>query len=896
MNSPYYYKYLRSEFADKEMHDLSYSFMDYFYSTTVHDEKSEKFQAELLRRAGAVISKYLAPIHIKKISTELILKLYATSNFKVGEAQILAKFLFFMIDNNIIHSATIKRLTIFRKRLEYRASAEDFYRILNCKRFEEFLYDDYFSTAVGITSFFLTIPKDGFIDETLYETLLDSLDEMKLNKDYTYSLRKAACYTYIYIAKTFFANIRLCDITLNHINNCLKKLQNESIPVRCLLTLSETLLYLNSKNLIVDKGALHLLSLKDLLLSSTCTFDKYLELTSDKNIKQFILVKNSSDSPVFLLYINIKCKEVFDAWVNFCNGYSKKNTIQLRTICNEFDDSLFGFTINSLEDINFNTFCAQILYFGKYKNKNYTSPITAFYLFLSQNYNPKLFETSGFDIKLLQRTMIAEELLEGYKIINYNPYENVPEEDKWLLSYNDIQETNTDISTTTSRITNFSAIKSNTFKNWVKHFIWNASGSISFKLDSAYILVEFTNYIYNLKQGTELSIYTRKTSNEAISPNEALAYKTYILNKSFGNNAKYKRILLARLLLKHVECSSLSQIDSRIWYILKFIRGKTTNNAEAILDNDLSRLVKLMKANAEKSIRNKVYFSILCLLIETEFRSSQIRALTIDCIQETAKRNQYVLVSTTKTSNGQPLEQPITLQTKRLLDDVIKSTSEYRRNCTVDGLKNQVFLLEAKKKGAYKIVSRTEFSRYLTKCCKELGLKGYSSENLRDTHMTKVKEYTIKNKMSDMEQSVLSGHISPDSDKCYEDIDIRVLLESIHGIIIGNVDIKGKILKEAPMDIATTENTVSNGCGYCGLKTCNDTSYFDCLMCSDFIATLNRIPFFEDQIKIISKKIESTTIRHDKEDLVNIKRLLVEYLRKLLILKKEETLNERSSN
>ena len=58
-------------------------------------------------------------------------------------------------------------------------------------------------------------------------------------------------------------------------------------------------------------------------------------------------------------------------------------------------------------------------------------------------------------------------------------------------------------------------------------------------------------------------------------------------------------------------------------------------------------------------------------------------------------------------------------------------------------------------------------------------------------------------------------------------------------------------------------------------------------MCKHFVSTTSRIPYFEEQIKVIDNKIKYATIKHDIEDLTNIKKLLVTYLSKLYELKRD---------
>ena len=58
-------------------------------------------------------------------------------------------------------------------------------------------------------------------------------------------------------------------------------------------------------------------------------------------------------------------------------------------------------------------------------------------------------------------------------------------------------------------------------------------------------------------------------------------------------------------------------------------------------------------------------------------------------------------------------------------------------------------------------------------------------------------------------------------------------------------------------------------------------SYLDCLVCKDFVTTPDRLPFFMRRIREIEHDIENATIPHDKEDLVNIKRLLLRFVEEI---------------
>jgi hypothetical protein len=296
-----------------------------------------------------------------------------------------------------------------------------------------------------------------------------------------------------------------------------------------------------------------------------------------------------------------------------------------------------------------------------------------------------------------------------------------------------------------------------------------------------------------------------------------------------------------------------------------------------------------MKCNSNNSVLYKLYYTIFYLQLETEFRITQILSLEKDCILETLKGNQFVVNSRSKMSPKDELEQPITIYVKRQIDEIIKLTSVYRNLCHRKNIKNYLFIVPGKRINMYKTISINDFNRYIKNCCLQLGIDLYTSSNLRNTHMTKSEEYAIRNSLSSSELSSLTGHKSINTTtRHYIDTEITELLESVHGVIIGNVEIDGEISVERPETI-NDKDAVSNNCGYCSSSQCNQFTYLDCMLCKSFVTCIDRIPYFEEQIKVVNSKLEHTLTKHDQEDLYSIKSLLVKYLAKLLQFKEENS-------
>ena len=348
------------------------------------------------------------------------------------------------------------------------------------------------------------------------------------------------------------------------------------------------------------------------------------------------------------------------------------------------------------------------------------------------------------------------------------------------------------------------------------------------------------------------------------------------------------KIYNLRAFLQFLDENGVCQIDSGVYYHL-YNQNELNNTAKAIPDDDLRSLIRVMINNAQGSLKNELYSVIFKIALDTEFRISQIVSLQKDCVYETAKKGEFIILSRRKDAASQDEQQPITTETKRQIDRAIAITAAIRAQAP-KYLKNTLFIVPQNGTVSARAITRENFRKYLVQCCEQAEIPVYTAENLRDTHMTKAREFKIKHQLSDIETAALTGHKTPDIDmQHYVDMNVYTMMEALHGVIIGNVNINGNIEKTLPDDIARNENEVSGGCGYCKSPVCNNMTYLDCIMCGDFVTMPSRLPFFEEQVKQMDIKIQQANTPHDKEDYVNIKRLLVAYISRIKSIEKEET-------
>lgn len=589
----------------------------------------------------------------------------------------------------------------------------------------------------------------------------------------------------------------------------------------------------------------------------------------------------------FTKYINHPVKEVREIIADFLASHFHHFYQGIDDFCMLFAQSLDGYVIKSVSDLNFKTFKSQIMFFYK-KNNDYgrfsaVSCTVAFYLYITHNIDDQIFEKDGVPSSILQRSTISKEIVEGYHLIKYNQMEKTPECDKWLFCYKKSENS----SIYEIDAVDFTRILSKTYRSWVKHYIWKEDVKVHTKLDPLPMFVKAFNYVHDIKAGAALNVFATPGDETKFDVRDAMAYKNYILEAYENNRTRNAHIYSIRNLLRHVFRNNLGDIDAGVFYTLNHTVDQTYDNTCPIPNSELSQLSALIKEKASSDPLADMYSSIFFIALETEFRGSQIVSLPKNCLRETAKNGEYVVVSETKTSAGELVEQPISAYVEREIRHVMQITNIYREKCTNTRLKNHLFIVPGAKRNTFKPLSKVKFNSFLKACCSELALPLYTLENLRDTHMTKAEEFKIRNQLSDIEQSVLTGHSSTVVDDIhYVKLDIREMLETLHGTIIGDVQLDGKIYSSLDSSITNSENEVSNSCGWCKSSSCNVMVNLDCPMCKNFVTTISRLPYFEEQVKILDKKIVAASIPHDKEDLVNIKRLMLRYIEE--ILKKKE--------
>ncbi len=860
---------------------LKHVLSDFLYTICNDKRCSLTSNYETKRKSKQIISALFLTITLAEITSEWLLD--KSNIVHKYDLKYLIRILLFLMKAQVVPSSDLYRLLYFEDRFNRQTTQNDIIYILSISQFDDYLNAGLLDSISGLKIFFLFPKKDDYHYSETYSFVVDFFDFLKLSTSNTFeSLYNELLYTKK-MTQECLQSIRICQFDLYYLRNYISKNNTNILPSALMKMLYFALNYgyLNSDSYF---SSIEHLEYNLCLCPKKSTL---IEIFSSESPEKYHFIQTSHQT--YLHYIDSPTPAINNILIGFLSEYQTTNLTQKKLFSHKFNSSLYNVTITNVYGFNYHTFIEQFSYFKKL-DKKCLGIIVSFYLYIHREYNHNLFnDSSKFHVDVLQRHTIVNELLEGFQFVWYSPLEDVPLFDKWLFYYPNQGGSNLSINSNSSISIDFSKIQCVEYRKLAKFYFWHKNIAVYSRNKEVKRFQKFANYIYDLKTGKQLSYFSKKSISTTINSKDIVAFKNHITSSYQNHVTISKYIYSTRNILKFAHDHHLNELDNASLYHLTYSAYHRSNSAKSISNTDLEKLAAVMRLNAQSSLLHDIYYVILYILLETEFRISQILALNKDCIEDTYKSNQYILKSITKSSPTDKQEQPITIYVKRQLEQIEKNTRVYRQNCNRKNIKNYLFLVPSQRKNMYKMITCEDFNKYLKKCCSDLKIPKVTASNLRDTHMTKSEEYAIRNSISDIELTVLTGHRSYDTtSNHYIDTSITDLLESVHGIIIGNLDVEGLVITIPPAQLNDTDS-VSNKCGYCSSDTCNDFTYLDCMLCSNFVTCLDRIPYFKEQLRIIEEKILVANLQHDIEDLQSIKILLAKYLSKLLILKKETT-------
>ena len=170
-------------------------------------------------------------------------------------------------------------------------------------------------------------------------------------------------------------------------------------------------------------------------------------------------------------------------------------------------------------------------------------------------------------------------------------------------------------------------------------------------------------------------------------------------------------------------------------------------------------------------------------------RPGQICTIDITRLRYRPSTGTFESVAIEKNGYRELVEVRYSAHQTRIIEDVIEATAELRAKCPVDGPENNLFVYCCGKyrNNEFKVLSVTMFNNYLAMACRQVGLKKFTTGNIRDTYMTAVRRHARANGLTDLQESILTHHRNKVSTNSYVDIELDLFLEKGNAINIGRL-------------------------------------------------------------------------------------------------------------
>ena len=568
---------------------------------------------------------------------------------------------------------------------------------------------------------------------------------------------------------------------------------------------------------------------------------------------------------------------------------TQKETIVTNKLCffERFEESL-GFTTTSIGDFTPGTFGIQLRWALSFHDRTpFLSMLRRFYLFVI-DLLPKDQATFSFESGLppiaLTYHNIPSKWLEGYRVIKHSPIDPVPVADKWL-----VYPSATDSMKAATRIDRPQCLDfTNEYKsltNALKHWFWVSGVSVlemkrtlsAVKSISA-IEPEATNDEYHSAEATPL-ITTRAISSFLAS------YKQ--TNNGFST---LKRKGALKAFFHYAEGKGFLRIEPACYLLLKAnIEELSMKQEEGPIaeKKDLIVLAKELSTRANSTLTDELAYTVFIALALTSLRFAEILSLKLDDLRESEATRVTSVKVRRKASGWNETWVEVPRQVYRLLESSIRSTASLRLDTSPD-IACYIFLTDGvagktRRLGPNIIVSK------LRHACDDMGIQAITPSSIRKRYMSTVKDEGLKNQISRFLLRPLTGHASTKSDLSYFTREISAqTLAYLEGAFLLELEprpLRGTVESDSDAAVEATAQSLVHG-GICRRGECEIQGTLPCFMCPGFATAPMYMSEMLDVIKAIDDKILMSP-PHDKEHLIEAKKIALVYLGKMIDLKKE---------
>jgi len=598
----------------------------------------------------------------------------------------------------------------------------------------------------------------------------------------------------------------------------------------------------------------------------------------------------ASKNQQIAVFINYKHKGLVDTIRRYLTEESIFSFIEKTPYINMFEmilesmeDKYELYDVNSFSD---DTFFQSFNYLNNKINRKGLTALINFYLWVLKNIddNAKLNNFRLLRETTLKYLFLLPRLEDGFRLVNYNTYEDPPIYPKMLLTPTSSYMVGASQIDRVA-VLNISEINNIVLQKFYIEFYWKEQSCNFFLRHKSY------SPLRNFLKILDCKYKGNKTEIE-ISAHDINEFQSIYLSQNLANSTIAKKYLVIKHFLDFLEKNKYVRIEPLLYRMLIHKDNEKNSYKEAYTKDEIQRL----KCALEKAYKDEqgqiinslyqIYYYVFLIMTASEIRLSSIMYLQVNCIQQTLSqkgRSEYKVLINSKTDDGEMEEINITNYVKKIIDEVVAATKEIREMAGSPE-KSMLFIYLRIGKKAISSIRFDQFTTYIKRVCKEHNIDYKRSAGIRNYYMQTVSNYISKTGKNATLIPILTHHSSKVHAASYDKVNMIDFCQKYYHVEIGNVYLTGQISNNSVFD---DESKVVNGCGFCSQKHCIKQGKLDCFMCSSFVTTISCIPYYESEIEALDKQLMNEKISHEKDFLLSKKKLLVGYLSQLMGLKGE---------
>lgn len=582
-------------------------------------------------------------------------------------------------------------------------------------------------------------------------------------------------------------------------------------------------------------------------------------------------------------YVPIHNDSLLAIYNNFIENNQKEAFLRDVKLVAPYFEKSFGpsIKVNTNPIIDEQSFWTQILFFKS--NKDLSSirsqairHIILFYIYYIDSLKQKghVFHSKLITISLLRTASFQKYIEEGYSFYSLSQARSSDYLNKAIIIL-------PDLSTITNRITNrdfikldLSGINHPLYRQIVSHYCVSSKKTLVYVSNLIGFISKSINYLHKIKVSNDAEF-------ETISIDEARQLRSFVINSNQSTSMANSKLSVLKGLIRWSEKNNrIIVLNKLVYKYFTFIENQIDNPPTAIPLEHATAIAKALFEKGKNKLSYRHYFAVLVLLIETEFRPSEICSIKYNGFSVIKSKGTYQLKGITKTSKGDIETVPISKYSNDILEKTLIDTTEIRRKCLDNNQRDFLFIyppdVKTEKQGI-RVITQQRFSEVVSNICDELRLPHYTAQNFRDAHMTFAQRYDTDNHGNNFYLKILSGHKTVVTTKeHYVDKTYNVLSGTPSGFLIGTEkeleEIESRILLRIPKEFNDETHKTIDNIGVCSLQACHYSNMISCVLCPHIWYIANQD---EKPLKALLHDIESNLSKnlssHEREHQIHLK-------------------------